>query len=70
MPLCMQVHEQTNTYERSTTGEMPLCNNMNSEPNSLQLEEERRLCYVAMTRARFKIDRIESEAKKANVTDG
>ena len=43
---------------------------MNSEPNSLQLEEERRLCYVAMTRARFKIDRIESEAKKANVTDG
>jgi superfamily I DNA/RNA helicase len=30
---------------------MPLCNNANAELGGLQLEEERRLCYVAMTRA-------------------
>ena len=36
---------------RFNAGEMPLCNNANAELGGLQLEEERRLCYVAMTRA-------------------
>ena len=37
---------------RCVSGEMPLSNNVHAPINGLALEEERRLCYVAMTRAR------------------
>jgi hypothetical protein len=40
---------------RFNAGEMPLCNNANAELGGLQLEEERRLCYVAMTRAKLSL---------------
>ena len=40
---------------RFNAGEMPLCNNVNAEVDGMTLEEERRLCYVAMTRAKHSL---------------
>ena len=40
---------------RFNAGEMPLCSNVNEEANGLHLEEERRLCYVGMTRAKHSL---------------
>ena len=37
---------------RINAGEMPLCNNVHAELGEMEMEEERRLCYVGMTRAK------------------
>ena len=45
--------EWTHVYiVRFNAGEMPLCNNVHAELSELEMEEERRLCYVGMTRAK------------------
>ena len=62
LPVCLPVRLATCLSEglelgcehmvRINAGEMPLCNNVHADLGELEMEEERRLCYVGMTRAK------------------